>query len=147
MSATSNDMKPYLPGHEVEEALSRDDENKKKKGLWTDWWISTHINPAGAAEFELKKKSLLNQGDMAKYSLNRGLNMQTFNLTYQLPFVLNTKLPLFLRATPLTMFDRQKCNLFLAYQVDVRRTKHEFHERSWITELAFIDTPWRVKFE
>ena len=31
--------------------------------------------------------------------------------------------------------------------MDVRKTKHEFHEKSWITELAFIDTPWRVKFE
>ena len=96
MSATSNDMKPYLPGQEIEEALSRGDEKEKKKGLWTDWWISTHINPAGAAEFELKKKNLFKLSDMAKYSLNRGLNLQTFNLTYQLPFILNTHLPPFL---------------------------------------------------
>ena len=147
MVATSNDLKPYLPGQEVEEALSRDDKKDKEKGIWSDWWISTHINPAGAAEFEIKKKNLLRLSDMMKYSLNRGLNLSTFNLTYQLPFTLNTQLPLFLRATPLTLFDNQKCNLFLAYQVDVKRTKHEFNEKSWITELAFIDTPWRVKFE
>ncbi len=91
---------------------------------------------------------MLSEGDMLTLSYNKNNSgFKTYNCTYLLPFLLTTRLPIFLRATPLTFFDMMPCNLALIYEIDVRQTKHESHENSMIAELAFKDTPWRVKFE
>ena len=140
-------MEAFLPGQEVEEILLQKDETRgERKRVWDNFQITAGVSNNGA-EMSIKKKNSLSEGDMAKLSLNKGFNLSTYNLTYQLPFILTARLPLFLRSTPLTFIDLQPCNLYLAYQVDSLRTKHEYYEKSWIGELAFINTPWRIKFE
>ena len=92
---------------------------------------------------------MISEGDEFKVQFNHKLasRVKTYDCSYLLPFLMTVKLPALFRATPLTFIDQNPCNLALMYQYDTSSKKHASYEKSFIAEVDFVETPWRLKFE